>query len=154
MAAVRKTRGDTQLRKARALPMLLRGMGYQEIAEELGVTRQAVWDWMQDPEFVAELREQQQSILQETHDILVAASADVGMVFREIALDKAAPPRARVAAAAKFFELLGKHKTAPIQPADDDGEEETEEGTIALLSDYPPHLLEEARKRQQLKRDL
>jgi hypothetical protein len=154
MPAARKQRGDVALRKARALQLLLLGKPYHEIADELGTTRQSVWLWMQDPEFVAELREQQQSILQETHDVLVAAAADVGMVFREIALDRSAPPRARVAAASKFFELLGRHKTSPIQPADDDGEEETEEGTIELLADYPPHLLEEARKRQQLKRDL
>lgn len=154
MSAPRKATIDKQARQERALDLLLLGQPIHAIADELGITRQAIWEWMQDPAFASRLRESQDRIHAEVYNVLVAGAIDVALALRGIALDAGARDRDRVAAGKVFFELLGRHKGNPVQPAEDEGEAETEEDAIELLEEYPDHLLEEALRRKQRVRDL
>lgn len=141
-------------KRTRALELMLVGLPIADIAEELQVHRSTLWEWTQDPDFAAELRERQEQVFSEVHQVLVAAAVDVAIAMRGIALDQDARDRDRVAAGTLFFNLLGRHKGNPIQPAEEEGELETEEDAVQLLTEYPPHLLQEALTRQQRQRDL
>jgi hypothetical protein len=62
---------------------------------------------------------------------------------------------ARVEAARAFFELLGRHKLAPVQPPVASAELETEDDEVQALDGIPAELLERALERRRApERDL
>lgn len=154
MSGTRQPRADTVARQARALDLLMLGQPVHAIAEELRVHRKTIWEWLQDPDFAAALRERQERVSTEVFNVLVAGAVDVALALRGIALNTEARDRDRVAAGTLFFNLLGRHKGNPVQPPEDQGEAETEEDAIELLAEYPTPLLQEALRRQQRQRDL
>ena len=61
----------------------------------------------------------------------------------------------QIRAAQVFFELLGKHKGAPVAPATKGGEAETEDDVQALLDEIPVEMLERSvARRKPRERDL
>jgi hypothetical protein len=54
-----------------AIPLLLAGKKYQEVANELGIARETIWTWRKEPEFLAEYNKQRQEIDHEVKHLLV-----------------------------------------------------------------------------------
>lgn len=92
-------------KQRKALLALLEGLTTPQVAERVGVHRQTVWQWLQQPTFQAELRMAEQHQLGTIARALGAAGW--GSVATLVALkdDPEVPPAVRVRAAS---EILGK----------------------------------------------
>lgn len=141
-------------RRQRALDLLLSGRNFVDVAEELRVTVRTLYTWRQEPEFQEALAQRQVEVEDEVHHILVSGAAEVALAMRGLALDQREDGRVRVQAGKLYFELLGKHKTNPVQPGTKEGEGETEEDAVALLEEYPAHILEAALANKRKQREL
>lgn len=140
-------------KKARALALALAGATNRAIAADIGVTDETVRRWRADPEFDAALREAQGEVLDAVHAILVARAAVVATRTADLAcgIDEVdltdrphavrVPAMAAVNATRAFWELLGRHKNAPVQPTERTDATETDEDALRILAALPEDLL-------------
>lgn len=147
-------KAKTDPRKAQALELVLAGHTFTEIAELLEVDRSTLWRWRQEPDFDEALLERQTQVRDEVHARLMERSLAASDVLKKVMDDVDAPAMAKVAAVKLHFELLGRHKGAPVQPAVQEDELETEEDAVELLGEYPEELLEQALKNKRRQREL
>lgn len=135
-----------------AVRLVASGWLSREVAAHVGADVSTINRWRQDPEFAEELRDLQQQAHAAVHDLMVARSADVANALVDLAVGGGTQDMARVHACRVFFELLGRHKGAPVAPAESQGEPETEAELLELLRGVPPSLLEEALKTKSKRR--
>jgi hypothetical protein len=129
-------------KQPRALALIASGRSTGEVAEELGVDRSTVSRWRQDPEFAEALGELQSAQNDALHALLVAEQLDVARCLIAVATGPDTTDMARVHAGRVFFELLGRHKNAPVAPAAREGELESQGDVIAALKDIPIDILQ------------
>jgi predicted transcriptional regulator len=94
--------------------MLVAGARRSEVAAELGVTVQAVSQWLQKPEFVGALSAARDESLAEAKGRIRGYALDAVEVLREVAKDGDVNPSARVAAAVAILDRCGMPKGAEV----------------------------------------
>lgn len=142
------------------MDLLLAGRSASEVAAELRVDRRTVNRWREDPVFDEEFQERQREISDTVHATLVSQSVQVAGTLATIALDDSVDdkghavisPMARVNAVRVFFELLGRHKNAPVAKSERGADPETLEDVLEVMAAYPTELLEMALGARQKKR--
>lgn len=135
-------RGRHAAKKPTALLLLAAGRSTTEVATELDVDRSTVNRWRADPEFDEQLRDLQQSQSDAVHAFMVARQLEVVRCLADLATGPDTQDMARVHAARVFLEVLGKHKNAPVAPAEREGEIETEDDVVEALTDIPDAILQ------------
>ncbi|MGB9792227.1 MAG: phBC6A51 family helix-turn-helix protein [Thermacetogeniaceae bacterium] len=113
---------ETQLspKQMLAAQMLALGRGVEETAEALGVNRTTIWEWKQDPAFVAVINRLQQELWEEVFNKYKTVLCKALAVLDK-ALDAGNVKAAlKVIETAKLDELLAKHyqqtASAPTDP--------------------------------------
>lgn len=134
-------RGKHTAKQPRALLLIAAGRSTTEVAAELGVERTTIHRWRTDPEFDEQLRELLAEQTDALHSLLVASQLDVARCLIAVATAPDTVDMARVNAAKTFFELIGKHKNAPVAATDREGEIETEAGVEEALKDIPDAIM-------------
>jgi hypothetical protein len=81
-------------------------------AEHVGVTRQTIFAWLKDPEFIAKLDETRRMALGHAAIMLSAAAGTAISTLLAIAGDDKQPASARVSAATALANLIEKHSHA------------------------------------------
>jgi hypothetical protein len=147
--------GQAQLR-AIAVRMVATGYSSTEIAEHLGVTRQAVNRWRLEPDFIEALRALQAEADAEVHDLLVPGSLDAMRALHVLMTGPGVADHARVSAIQLWMELRGRHKNAPVAPPAQQEELDNEEDLEAVLGAIPTGMLERhlAGRKRAKERDL
>ena len=145
-------RGSGHGKKPTALILLAAGRSSTEVAAELGVDRRTVNRWRADPEFDEQLRELQAAQSDAVHALMVAEQLEVMRCLVALATGPDTQDMARAVSIRTFFELLGKHKGAPVTPPLLDGEIETEEEVAEAIKDIPDALLRRVLEQRQAER--
>ena len=83
------------------------GGGCADIASQVGVRRETVWRWRQDPSFASEVSVRQGQRRQAIHDELHAGVIESVRMLRGLVADTDAPPGARVRAATALMDRAG-----------------------------------------------
>jgi hypothetical protein len=91
----------------RALELILAGHSVTDIASQVGVRRETVWRWRQDPSFASEVDLRQAQRRQSIHDELDAGVIESVRMLRGPMADTDAPPGARVRAATALMDRAG-----------------------------------------------
>lgn len=139
-------RTKDHVKRRLTLQMTLAGRSTAEIAEELNVNEQTIRRWRREPEFDEALQEAHAEMQAETHAILMASQSHALRALRAIIAgeDSGNNGNAKIKGIALLFELVGKHKNAPIERPQSMGEVETEDDLLAALQTFPEHLLRAA----------
>lgn len=66
MAGQKGQKRDNNNKRLRAIELAVEGKSWSEIAEDIGVSNQAVWTWRKDPSFQLELTKLQEAVFNET----------------------------------------------------------------------------------------
>ena len=90
-----------------ALDLLLAGHPTTEVAALVGVRRETLWRWTQDPAFAAEVSRRQAERRQATHAELDAGVLEAVQKLRGLVADPEAPAGARVRAATARMDRAG-----------------------------------------------
>lgn len=98
---------EGQPKRQRALALVLAGRSHAEVAALLRVRRETVWRWSRDPRWAAELSARRADRRAAVAGELDAAALDAVRVLRGLVNDVAAPPVARVRAAAELLDRAG-----------------------------------------------
>jgi len=96
-----------QPKQQRALELILAGHSVTDIASQVGVRRETVWRWRNDPSFAGEVSVRQAQRRQSIHDELDAGVIESVRMLRGLVADTAAPPGARVRAATALMDRAG-----------------------------------------------
>ena len=104
-----------QRRKQRALELILAGHSVTDIASQVGVRRETVWRWRQDPSFASEVSVRQGQRRQAIHDELDAGVIESVRMLRGLVADTDAPPGARVRAATALMDRAGLTPAYAVQ---------------------------------------
>ena len=96
-----------QRRKQRALELILAGHSVTDIASQVGVRRETVWRWRNDPSYASEVSVRQGQRRQAIHDVLDAGVIESVRMLRGLVADTDAPPGARVRAATALMDRAG-----------------------------------------------
>ena len=104
-----------QRRKQRALELILAGHSVTDIASQVGVRRETVWRWRQDPSFASEVSVRQGQRRQSIHDELDAGVIESVRMLRGLVADTDAPPGARVRAATALMDRAGLTPAYAVQ---------------------------------------
>ena len=96
-----------QPKKQRALDLLLAGHATTAVAAEVGVRRETIWRWTQDPAFAAEVSRRQAERRQAIHSELDAGVLEAVQMLRGLVADPEAPAGARVRAATALMDRAG-----------------------------------------------
>ena len=113
-----------QPKQQRALELILAGHSVTDIASQVGVRRETVWRWRNDPSFASEVSIRQAQRRQSIHDELDAGVIESVRMLRGLVADTNAPPGARVRAATTLMDRAGltpayavdvRHKNDKIQ---------------------------------------
>ena len=91
----------------RALELILAGHSVTDIASQVGVRRETVWRWRNDPSFASEVSVRQAQRRQSIHDELDAGVIESVRMLRGLVADTDAPPGARVRAATALMDRAG-----------------------------------------------
>ena len=91
----------------RALEPILAGHSVTDIASQVGVRRETVWRWRNDPSFASEVSVRQTQRRQSIHDELDAGVIESVRMLRGLVADTDAPPGARVRAATALMDRAG-----------------------------------------------
>jgi len=91
----------------RALELILAGHSVTDIAAQVGVRRETVWRWRNDPSFAYEVSVRQGQRRQAIHDELDAGVIESVRMLRGLVADTDAPPGARVRAATALMDRAG-----------------------------------------------
>lgn len=130
-------RGKHTAKRPQALLLIAAGHSTTEVAAQLDLDRRTINRWRADPEFDEELRELVSEQTDALHALLISSQLDVARCLVGIATGPDTSDIARVQAARVYFELLGRHKGAPVAPTDREGEIETEADVEEALKDIP-----------------
>ena len=93
-----------QPKQQRALELILAGHSVTDIAAQVGVRRETVWRWRNDPSFAGEVSVRQAQRRQSIHDELDAGVIESVRMLRGLVADTDAPPGARVRAATALMD--------------------------------------------------
>ena len=96
-----------QPKQQRALDLILAGHSVTDIASQVGVRRETVWRWRNDPSFASEVSVRQAQRRQSIHDELDAGVIESVRMLRGLVADTDAPPGARVRAATALMDRAG-----------------------------------------------
>ncbi len=96
-----------QPKQQRALDLLLAGHATTAVAAEVGVRRETIWRWTQDPAFAAEVSRRQAERRQAIHSELDAGVLEAVQMLRGLVADPEAPAGARVRAATALMDRAG-----------------------------------------------
>ena len=96
-----------QPKQQRALELILAGHSVTDIASQVGVRRETVWRWRNDPSFASEVSVRQGQRRQAIHDELDAGVIESVRMLRGLVADTDAPPGARVRAATALMDRAG-----------------------------------------------
>ncbi len=96
-----------QPKQQRALDLILAGHSTTDIAAQVGVRRETIWRWRQDPSFAAEVSVRQAQRRRSIHDELDAGVLESVKMLRGLVNDTEAPPGARVRAATALMDRAG-----------------------------------------------
>ena len=96
-----------QPKQQRALELILAGHSVTDIASQVGVRRETVWRWRNDPSFASEVSVRQAQRRQSIHDELDAGVIESVRMLRGLVADTDAPPGARVRAARALMDRAG-----------------------------------------------
>ena len=96
-----------QPKQQRALELILAGHSVTDIAAQVGVRRETVWRWRNDPSFASEVSIRQAQRRQSIHDELDAGVIESVRMLRGPMADTDAPPGARVRAATALMDRAG-----------------------------------------------
>ena len=91
----------------RALEPILAGHSVTDIASQVGVRRETVWRWRQDPSFASEVSVRQGQRRQSIHSELDAGVLEAVQMLRGLVADPEAPAGARVRAATALMDRAG-----------------------------------------------
>src|SRR5262249_55029362 len=105
-------------------------------------------------DFLEALRTLQAEADAEVHDLLVAGSLDAMRALHVLMTGPGVQDNARVNAIQLWMELRGKHKNAPVAPAQQQEELDSEEDVEAVLGAIPTGMLERHLQRRRKERDL
>lgn len=108
----RYRRSDAEARKARALPLLVAGLGYAEVAAQTGVSERSIRRWVsEDEEFRARLEAARDAASARAQEVIVEHAADAiadvlerRRFWTSMMRDEGAEPKDRL----KASELLGR----------------------------------------------
>ena len=87
--------------------LILAGHSVTDIAAQVGVRRETVWRWRNDPYFASEVSVRQAQRRQCIHDELDAGVIESVRMLRGLVADTDAPPGARVRAATALMDRAG-----------------------------------------------
>ena len=96
-----------QPRQQRALDLVLAGHSSAEVAKQVGVRRETVWRWKQDPAFAVELHGLQAVRRVAVQDELEGAALEAVQVLRGLMADEGVNPGVRVRAATALLDRAG-----------------------------------------------
>ena len=96
-----------QPKQQRALDLLLAGHATTAVAAMVGVRRETIWRWTQDPAFAAEVSRRQAERRQAIHSELDAGVLEAVQMLRGLVADPEAPAGARVRAATALMDRAG-----------------------------------------------
>ena len=96
-----------QPKQQRTLELILAGHSVTDIAAQVGVRRETVWRWRNDPSFASEVSVRQAQRRQSIHDELDAGVIESVRMLRGLVADTDAPPGARVRAATALMDRAG-----------------------------------------------
>ena len=104
-----------QPKQQRALDLLLAGHATTAVAAEVGVRRETIWRWTQDPAFAAEVSRRQAERRQAIHSELDAGVLEAVQMLRGLVADTEAPAGARVRAATALMDRAGLTPAYAVQ---------------------------------------
>jgi hypothetical protein len=104
-----------QPKQQRALELILAGHSVTDIASQVGVRRETIWRWRQDPSFAYEVSVRQGQRRQSIHDELDAGVIESVRMLRGPMADTDAPPGARVRAATALMDRAGLTPAYAVQ---------------------------------------
>ena len=106
-----------QPKQQRALELILAGHSVTDIAAQVGVRRETVWRWRNDPSFASEVSVRQAQRRQSIHDELDAGVIESVRMLRGLVAYTDAPPGARVRAATALMDraVEVRHKAEHAQ---------------------------------------
>ena len=93
-----------QPKQQRALDLILAGHSVTDIASQVGVRRETVWRWRNDPSFASEVSIRQAQRRQSIHDELDAGVIESVRMMRGLVADTDTPPGDRVRAATALMD--------------------------------------------------
>ena len=159
-----KTRPATNVRRSKALALLLEGRTLTEVSAELGIARRQLYRWRQDPDFAEELEARQDELRDAVHAGLVSMSGEFLAGLREVVTGRSAvgdeghpegyPVKiemGRVNGLRLWAEMLGYHKGAPAAPTKRTNVVENEVDLEQVLDQVPARELEAALERKRAK---
>lgn len=137
-------------KRDQALTLILQGETLTGAALKLGVRRETVSRWRNDPEFVERLDERRAELRDAVHDQLLADIVPAVKVLKQIALndkldEKGRPVEggmARVRAVVTMLETLGWSKNKPASPTERKIDIENEEQVIEVLRELPSSFMQ------------
>lgn len=112
------TRGDespSRARKAKALDLLCEGKPVADVAKELGVTKHAVYKWLDNEAFAAELDARLAGARARAKRILEASAEEVASSLVKVAKDGEIIHGPRVAAARDILDRIGLAPTKEVK---------------------------------------
>ena len=104
-----------QPKQQRALELILAGHSVTDIAAQVGVRRETIWRWRQDPGFASEVSVHQAQRRQAIHDELDAGVIESVRMLRGLVADTEAPSGARVRAATALMDRAGLTPAYAVQ---------------------------------------
>jgi hypothetical protein len=109
-----------QPRQWKAIWLLLEGCSNAEVCRQLKISQRTLWNWRNQPRFVAALREHQSELHHESLDRLRAATATAVQRLHQIVADPDAPAAACVSAAKVLLNsALTYHRYMKIEESRD-----------------------------------
>lgn len=133
-----------KVRRAKVIALIAQGKTYTQAGRELDIDRRTIYTWRQEPDFQEEIDRLQAEVLDATYQLLVSNRLDVAQKLLDIIKSDETADGPRVTAITQYFYLLGTHKTSPVAPPMADGDPETEDEFLDLLSSVPAEYLERA----------
>jgi hypothetical protein len=115
-----------QRRKQRALELILAGHSVTDIASQVGVRRETVWRWRNDPSFASEVTVRQGQRRQAIHSELDAGVLEAVQMLRGLVADPEAPAGARVRAATALMDRAGLTPAYAVEVRHRDDQQATE----------------------------
>ena len=104
-----------QPKQQRALDLMLAGHTTTEVAAQIGVRRETVWRYTQDPAFAAEVSRRRAERRMAIHAELDAGVRQAVQMLRGLVSDPEAPPGARVRAATALMDRAGLTPAYAVQ---------------------------------------
>ena len=123
-----------QPKQQRALDLILTGHSTTDIAAQVGVRRETVWRWTQDPAFAAEVTRHRAERRMTVHSELDAGVLEAVRMLRGLVNDTEAPAGARVRAATALMDRAGLTPAYAVEIRHKD-DQQTEQACKSQLED-------------------